>query len=195
MLYVPGNHEYYRGHLPRTLLKLRQSSCPRVQVLERDEVILEQVRFLGATMWTDFSATGNAPVAAEHARSVMNDFRQIRTDNYRRIRPDDLRRQSAKTREWLRARLAERHDEPTVVVTHHAPSLRSLQGNPYAGTHLDAAFANCWDDLIGDPIALWVHGHVHTAVNYDVTGTRVVCNPRGYPREVTGFDPRLILTV
>ncbi|MCY1461840.1 hypothetical protein D9M71_795400 [compost metagenome] len=80
-------------------------------------------------------------------------------------------------------------------MTHHAPSLRSLQGNPHAGTHLDAAFANRWDDLLGDPIVLWVHGHVHMAVDYEATGTRVVCNPRGYPGEVTGFHPGLILEV
>ncbi|NWL79578.1 serine/threonine protein phosphatase [Pseudomonas taiwanensis] len=195
VLYVPGNHEFYGGHLGRTLLKLRQASCQHVQILDRDEIIVERVRFLGATMWTDFAATGNAPVASEHARSVMNDFRQIRTDNFRRIRPDDLRRQSMKTRDWLRARLAASHDGPTVVVTHHAPTLRSLQGNPHSGTHLDAAFANRWDDLMGDPITLWVHGHVHMAVNYDVAGTRVVCNPRGYPGESTGFDAGLILEV
>ncbi|MCY1375444.1 hypothetical protein D9M69_628590 [compost metagenome] len=82
-----------------------------------------------------------------------------------------------------------------MVVTHHAPSLRSLQDSPHAGTHLDAAFANRWDDLMGNPIKLWVHGHVHMAVDYDAAGTRVVCNPRGYPGEVTGFDPGLILEV
>ncbi|WP_342244746.1 metallophosphoesterase [Pseudomonas sp. OTU5201] len=195
VLYVPGNHEFYRGHLAKTLLKLRQASCPRVRMLDRDEVTIDSVRFLGATMWTDFAATGNAPVASEYAQSVMNDFRQIRTDNYRRLRPSDLVWESVTTRDWLRARLAAPHDGPTVVVTHHAPTLRSLQDNPHAGTHLDAAFANRWDDLMGDPIVLWVHGHVHMAIDFDVAGTRVVCNPRGYPGEVTGFDPGLILQV
>ena len=43
--------------------------------------------------------------------------------------------------------------------------------------------------------ALWIHGHTHTAFDYDVRGTRVVCNPRGYPHETTGFDPALVVTV
>ena len=45
---------------------------------------------------------------------------------------------------------------PTVVITHHAPTLRSLQGNPHAGTHMDAAYANRWEDIMGEEqMALW----------------------------------------
>lgn len=196
VLYVPGNHEFYGGHLTHTLQKLRAAQDDRVRVLDRDEVILAGVRFLGAIMWTDFAATGNPHIAAFSAQNALNDFRQIRAENYRRIRPADLIEQSMKTRDWLRDRLAEPFDGPTVVITHHAPTLRSLQENPHAGTHLDAAFANRWDDLMGgDQVALWVHGHSHTAVDYDVAGTRVVSNPRGYPGEDTGFCSDLVIKV
>ncbi len=196
VLYVPGNHEYYGGHLSRSLEKMRSAQSEQVRVLDRDEVVIAGVRFLGATMWTDFAATGNPSIASFSAQNAMNDFRQIRTENYRRIRPADLVEQAIKTRDWLRARLAQPFAGHTVVITHHAPVLRSLQGNPQAGGHLDAAFANQWEDLLGgDQVALWVHGHAHTAVDYDVAGTRVVCNPRGYPGEGTGFDAGLVLTL
>jgi len=78
VLYVLGNHEYYRGHMPRTLEKMR-SACraTHVQVLERDAVEIGGTRFLGATMWTDFSATSNKPLAAVTAQSLMNDYHQI----------------------------------------------------------------------------------------------------------------------
>lgn len=196
VLYVPGNHEFYGGHLTRTLEKMRAASSDQVGGLDRDEVILSGVRFLGATMWTDFAATGNPPIAAFTAQNGLNDFKQIRTADFRRIRPADLISESAKTRDWLRAKLADPFDGPTVVITHHAPSMRSLEDNPHAGGHLDAAFANRWEDLMGgDQVALWVHGHSHTAVDYDVAGTRVVCNPRGYPGEDTDFKPNLVLVV
>ena len=175
---------------------MRAASSDQVRVLDRDEVILSGVRFLGATMWTDFAATGNPPIAAFTAQNGLNDFKQIRTADFRRIRPADLISESAKTRDWLRAKLADPFDGPTVVITHHAPSMRSLEDNPHAGGHLDAAFANRWEDLMGgDQVALWVHGHSHTAVDYDVAGTRVVCNPRGYPGEDTDFKPNLVLVV
>ena len=61
---------------------------------------------------------------------------------------------------------------------------------------MDAAYANRWEDLMGgDQVALWVHGHSHTAVDYEVAGTRVVCNPRGYSGEDTGFNANLVLTL
>ena len=196
VLYVAGNHEFYGGHLVRTLLKMRLAGNERVQVLDRDEVVIAGVRFLGCTMWTDFGATGNALMAALSAQNSLNDFRQIRTESFRRIRPHDLAEESARARDWLRSKLAEPFAGGTVVITHHAPSMRSLRDNPHAGTHLDAAYANHWEDLMGgEKIALWVHGHSHTAVDYDVDGTRVVCNPRGYPGEQSGFDPGLVLSL
>ncbi len=196
VLYVPGNHEFYGGHLTHSLEKQRAGQDDRVRVLDRDEVILARVRFLGAIMWTDFAATGNPHIAAFSAQNALNDFRQIRTENYRRIRPADLIEQSVETRDWLRTKLAEPFDGRTVVITHHAPTLRSLEDNPHSGTHLDAAFANQWEDLMGgNRVALWVHGHSHTAVDYDVAGTRVVSNPRGYPGEETGFCPDLVIEV
>lgn len=194
VLYVPGNHEFYRGHMSKTLEKMRVASDDRVQVLDRDQVMIGGVRFLGATTWTDFSATGNQPLAVMAAQQRMNDFRHIRTDNYRRIRAADLIERAALARAWLRCRLNEGHDGPTVVITHHAPLLQSLRDNPHSGTHLDAAYANHWDDLMGDDkVALWLHGHSHVATDYSAGGTRVVCNPRGYPGEQTGFNPSLVI--
>ncbi len=196
VLYVPGNHEFYGGHLTHTLEKLRAAQDDRVRVLDRDEVVIAGVRFLGATMWTDFTSTGNPPIAAFTAQNGLNDFKKIRTADFRRIRPADLIAESSKTRDWLSAKLAEPFDGPTVVITHHAPSLRSLQDNPHAGGHMDAAYANSWESLMGgDQVALWVHGHSHTAVDYDMAGTRVVCNPRGYPGEETDFDADLVIEV
>lgn len=184
--------------MPRTLEKMR-SGClaTHVQVLERDAVVIGGTRFLGATMWTDFSATGNKPLASITAQNMMNDYRQIRAgEHFRRIKPGDLAAEAQKTRDWLLNKLAEPFSGPTVVITHHAPLMRSLAESPHAGGHLDAAYANEWLDLMsGDRVALWVHGHFHTPADYHEAGTRIVCNPRGYPGECTGFDPQLIINL
>lgn len=197
VLYVPGNHEYYSGHLVYTLISMRTAARNgHVQVMNMHETVLGGVRFLGCTMWTDYAATGNAHQAGLYARTCMNDFRYIRTESFRRIAPNDLVKESLKARAWLRSKLSEPFDGKTVVITHHAPSLRSLADSPDSGTLLDAAYTNDCEDLMAEErVALWLHGHSHTAVDYDFEGTRVVCNPRGYPCEETGFDPSLVLTI
>jgi hypothetical protein len=47
------------------------------------------------------------------------------------------------------------------------------------------------DHLLGCKRAvLWIHGHMHHSVDYDVRGTRVVCNPRGYLTDGRNENPR-----
>ncbi len=127
VLYVPGNHEYYSGHLSFTLVTMRTAAREgQVQIMNMNEAVIGGVRFLGCTMWTDYAATGNAQLSAWHARTSMNDFRYIRTESFRRIVANDLVKESLKARAWLCSKLSEPFDGKTVVITHHAPSLRSL---------------------------------------------------------------------
>lgn len=194
VLYVPGNHEYYGGHLSNTLQKMRAAATDHVRVMDCDEALIGGVRFLCATGWTDYSATGNIPLAEWDAQQTMRDFKKIRaTPGYRKVRPADFAELSRFAKRWLRDRLAESFSGPTVIVTHHAPSVLSLTGSPDSGSHLDAAYANRWEDLMGDDVELWVHGHTHHSVDYNIAGTRIISNPRGYPGESTGFDAGLIV--
>lgn len=202
VLLVPGNHEYYGVHFQRHLAKMRafaQTTGGRVQVLDRDVVVIDGVRFLGATGWTDLSSTGN-PVEAELRAAIMNDFKRIRHNDAVRHRefirwsPSAMVRESRLTRAWLEEQLSIPFAGKTVVMTHHAPSLLSVSHDRYDVSHLDAAYANRWEHLFGDAVDLWVHGHIHAPVDYVCAGTRVVSNPRGYPMEHNpGFNPRLIL--
>lgn len=192
VIYVPGNHEYYKGHLDHTLDKMREAACNRVRVLDCDEWILNGVRFIGATGWTNYSATGNVPLAEWEAQQAMMDFKKIRVRSYHKVRPLDFVKCNDRTRQWLRDRLAEAFDGPTVVVTHHAPSVLSL-AKTETMNHLDAAYANRWESLMGQPSTFWLHGHTHLAVHYTIKGTRIISNPRGYPREETGFNPDLLI--
>lgn len=167
-----------------------------MRVLDREVVVIMGTRFLGCTMWTDFTAGGNAHLAAMRVRAEMNDFRKIRTGTYRRIVPNDLVQECLESVQWLQLKLSEPFAGKTVVITHHAPSLRSLTDNPHAGDLLDAAYANNCESLMGaERVALWIHGHTHCAADYQIADTRVVCNPRGYPGEETGFDSARVVTL
>lgn len=207
VLYVPGNHEYYQGHLTKSLAKLREEAGKtngQVQILERDVVEISGVRFIGATGWTDFSVTGNRSIAALEADATMNDYQKIRaTTKYRKLRAADTMRIAEETACWLGEQIDIPFPGKTVVITHHAPSMASIP--PWLrvekGHHV-AAYANRWEHLLdGTKVALWMHGHVHRAADYEVAGTRVVCNPRGYGDRFGGqalvneFDPWMVIDV
>jgi Icc-related predicted phosphoesterase len=85
------------------------------------------------------------------------------------------------TRRFLEESLVAEYSGPTVVVTHHAPSPLSIHDRFKGGKsdHLNAAYASNLEQLMGAAV-LWVHGHTHDSFDYDMYGTRVVCNPRGY---------------
>jgi predicted phosphodiesterase len=205
VLYVPGNHEFYGGSLDGTLAELRALAAgTRVHVLADDELVLDGVRFLGTTLWTDFGLFGAGERRAEvmaQASERLRDFSRIRRQGGREalFTPEDSACLFARHAAWLRARLTAPHGGPTVVITHHAPSPRSIHPR-FEGSLINACFVSRAEDLLGaDKACLWIHGHTHDSFDYELAGTRVLCNPRGYVRdgvlENAAFDPELVVTV
>ncbi|MBI6947592.1 metallophosphoesterase family protein [Pseudomonas edaphica] len=193
VIYVCGNHEFYGGHIDHTLRKMKEAAAPHVHVLENETLILDKTRFLVTTAWTDYSSTGDVVAAKRIAWEWMNDFRVIRADeNYRRLRPDDLITRYKTAYQWLARELDKPFDGKTVVVTHHAPALDHV-GNDHPG-HLVAAYANHWPELL-EKADLWIYGHTHVAADFSKNGCRVVSNPRGYPKQITGFDPNFLVEI
>ena len=200
VLYVPGNHEFYGSSLSGAVVELqRLCANTQVQVLHNTETVLDGVRFLGATLWTDFRLFEEAAkntAAMEEARRLVRDFSRIRlTDTSDALlTPEESTVLFAQQAEWLAERLDARHDGPTVVITHHAPSPRSIHPR-FADSLLSACFVSDAERLLGESrVQLWIHGHTHDSFDYCVKGTRVVCNARGYAKagvnENPLFDPR-----
>ena len=206
VFYVPGNHEFYGGELAATVAELR-SLCEgtTIRVLDQDEIVVDGVRFLGATLWTDFMLFGDgAPreTAMQMAQRFSRDFQRIRVGDAATgalFTPADSAALFEVAARWLAERLAAPHDGPTVVVTHHAPSPRSIHPR-FEGSPINAAFVSQAEHLIdGDRVQLWIHGHTHDSFDYRVSGTRVVCNPRGYAKDGVDenpvFDPNLVIEI
>ena len=195
VVYVAGNHEFwgedFRGYLHRVEALTAGSD---LHFLENRAVVIGGVRFLGCTLWTDFNG-GDAQLM-QQMYWAMNDFRHIRHGD-RGLWPTDLVEQNTASRKWLAEALEQPHDGPTVVVTHHAPSLKSWFPAK-ANEPMRYVYCNDMDAWIERyRPKLWVHGHVHRSVDYRIGGTRVLCNPRGYVgyQKVRGFDPDKIVIV
>lgn len=198
VVYVLGNHEYYGEALPKHRDTMRRRcEGTNVHLLDDDAIEINDVMFLGTTLWTDFELFGGDPrLAGDLATRMMTDYRKIRVSpEFRKLRSIDTAMIHQRSRRWLEAAMAEHAHRRVVVVTHHAPSMKSVP-HRYSEDLLSAAFASRLDDLVlaGRPL-LWVHGHTHDSMDYMIGSTRVLCNPRGYiPEEPNAlFDPALIV--
>ncbi len=190
VIYVPGNHEFYQHDI--TLIHQLKAEAPdNIHVLDDDQVVINGVRFLGSTLWTDFALFGEADkfFAMQTARQQMMDFSIIQNHD-QRFTPEDAIKLHEASRDWLAIMLADVFDGKTVVVTHHAPSSRSVHPR-YTSNLLTPAFASNLDNLMnGSRAELWIHGHMHESFDYEIYGARVICNPRGYSPEALNPDFR-----
>lgn len=202
VLYVHGNHEAYGRNLDDTQDDI-EAACQQsgnVHFLNCGEYIVGAVRFLGATMWTDFCLFGDDSRAAamREAEAVMNDYRRIRLakKGYRKLRAPDTAHYHLLHKTWLRQKLDEPFDGTTVVITHMAPSMQSVSGE-FARDLISAAYASRLDEL-AQKADLWVHGHMHDSFDYYTGRCRVVTNPCGYIRrdgspENENFNPNRVI--
>ncbi len=201
VIYVGGNHEFYRTKIDTNRLKALKEvrGSDDIHILQDSWVEIDGVRFIGATLWTDYCLDGEPmqKLAMRHAEECMNDHRFIRyaAGGYRKWHPDDCLREHQQSVEYIRHMLSEPFDGQQVVVTHHAPSIKSVSPE-YKRDLLNGAFASNLDQEV-DRADLWIHGHVHTAFDYRIGNGRVVCNPRGYAyhNEHTNFDPSKVVEV
>lgn len=223
VLYIPGNHEFDGLDFARTSDRLR-TLCAQLGIiwLERRSIVIDGVRFVGSTLWTDFDSVGLHSARVRHHPegevSLTTVLRQrekaFRAANHylstnttlmdgKPLLAADMRGLGLESQAWLREALAVPHAGPTVVVTHFAPSLRSHDPR-YGITPGTAGFCNALDDLL--PAArLWLHGHLHCPVDYvaetvtdgEPRRCRVIANPLGYLEkgEQAGFRPAWAIDV
>jgi predicted phosphodiesterase len=196
VLYVLGNHEFYGGSIEGTADELKRLCAgTHVHVLDDDEIVIDGVRFLGSTLWTDFMLFGDGDArgaAMAGARHLMRDFSRIRLDDATSelFTPEGSAALFERHVDWLDRRLDAAHVGPTVVITHHAPSRQSIHPR-YADSLLNACFVSNAEHLFkGDRAQLWIHGHTHDSFDYTLHGVRVVCNPRGYAKAGVNENPR-----
>ncbi|MBB3174549.1 putative phosphodiesterase [Endobacter medicaginis] len=209
---IGGNHEHYgtKKSIDDGIAAMRRQadelSTPesRIHVLEDDAVIVTvrgtDVRIVGATLWTDFAIFGNARVDSGIVERSLNDYRLIRradpVDWRDRLTPGETARRHSTSREFIESQLQTPHAGPTVVLTHHQPSLRCVAPQ-YLRDPVTAGFASNLDDLIALQPALWISGHTHVSHQVrDPGGCLLLGNPAGYEMkgaklENPDFNPRL----
>jgi Icc-related predicted phosphoesterase len=223
---VPGNQDLYtKGPEDRRTISdfhrlLRKEADRQNKRAQRDIVTvlsandpvceLEQVRFIGVTLWTDWVQSSrwtlkDSPYCDEMVAAVarrvagrwrrgLREYEAIRTERGPWT-PYDAVAENARERAILLDELASDHDGPTVVVTHHAPLANCAdvyrgQGMPWwtPGFYVSELLFVVPEQIRPD---LWVFGHVHAAFDIQLGRTRAIANPV----EGGQFSPRLVVEV
>lgn len=209
IVYVAGNHEFYNHHWNQLLVDMRsKAETLGVHFLENQAVTIGEVRFLGATLWTDYDYFGRGKRQAfmREAEEKLNDFRLIKAQTIqpervgailgtadgkkgpvrwtRKLTAVHTLERHQESMAWLRDELPRGDPEKTVVVTHHFPHKNSCAPR-WANEPLTAIYGSHVPNELLRSASLWIHGHTHDSCNYRIgdskRSVRVVCNPRGYP--------------
>lgn len=186
VIYVPGNHEYYRGHLPKDDTKIQEflteNNLDNIHFLNGSSIVLDGVAFVGATLWTD--ANKGDPLAKYAIEGGLNDYHVIRTQNYRKLRANDTILMHHNHKKFMFEEIVKYKAEglKVVAISHHCPSSLSVAPR-FRGDSLNAAYySNLENEIMDTCPDYWFHGHTHDSFKYELGDTVVICNPRGYSK-------------
>jgi len=180
--YIAGNHEHYQGIFDYTIDTLKEFlEGSNVTVLEKEVVDLGAWNLYAATLWTDYNS--NEFWAKLAAKNGLNDHHVIKNSNMTKFNPDNALADHELALQKLDEMLYNWKDidKPTMVMTHHAPTYKSIHPK-YGNDALNYAYCSNLSETImrHKNIKYWFHGHTHTCFDYEVDQCRVVANPRGY---------------
>jgi len=185
IIYIAGNHEYYHREYHSNLKNMRDAAkhSKLVHFMEKDEVIIDDVRFLGATFWTSYVLPGiDSRTAMRECGRYLNDHLLIRYSPSSRFTPKHAQTLHMDTVNWLLKKFNEKTDaRKTVVITHHGPST-ACQYSGFNITPVSAAFYSDRYELL-QYADLWIYGHTHSNLDTEINGCRLVSNQSGYLKE------------
>jgi len=184
--WVPGNHEYYGSNITDKPDPLFEKIRDNLFLVNNCSVVHEGVRLIFTTLWSRIS-----PQLELDIRRSVSDFSAIRFRE-ENLTPRNFSLLHEESLRFMKTALSEGGENPTVVVTHHVPTLMNYP-RVYKNSPLTEAFASEQFDLISDSGAdCWIYGHHHiNTPEFRIGKTRMVTNQLGYVHryEYRSFDP------
>jgi predicted phosphodiesterase len=181
---VAGNHEFYGHDYHQMLNKMREAAShhPLVYFLENDDVIIDNTRFIGCTLWTDYLGVNpeHQAINMAYCGRLLRDHLVIRYKD-KNFTPKDALTLCLSSKDYLDRELDASFSGKTVVVTHHGPSLK-CQHKQYRFSEISTAFISDLDSLVRKA-DLWIYGHTHSNLDAMVGDCQLVSNQLGYSSE------------
>ncbi|CEP01489.1 unnamed protein product (mitochondrion) [Plasmodiophora brassicae] len=199
VFFVIGNHELFSksrrypslpGQSASAILKTISDICdsiPGVELLNRRSVVVDNVRVIGATLWSDIDVDSQPIVAL--VENSIGDYHRIFVEKddgeLRLLKVSDTVEWHRQDAAFIQEELyeAERLGQRSLVLTHHAPWRAGTCKPEFANSQLNCAFASDIRFLdIGTVHTAWVHGHTHWNSRQIIGGSVLVSNQLGYKR-------------
>jgi len=200
IIYVLGNHCQWRTNQTKSIEscirkhKEFSDKHERLHFLENDSVVINDIRFIGACLWSDYNR--NNPSSIYLAEQAMNDYKYIRHNNgLSRFTPYKAMQLHKESKKYIFDTL-NNSKEKCIVITHMKPYASSTD---YLSGAYESELRNELVDCINPPI-IWQYGHTHkyddTTFDFPNGSTRFLSNCYGYPFENrTGFNKDLIIEI
>lgn len=188
IIYVLGNHEYEGRRLDTTPLEIKSllSEFKNVHLLDNESIIIDNIKFIGATLWSNFELEGihKKEECMQWSKFNIADFSYIFDKNehnkYVTITPERMDSLNKEACEFIKSELEDnKFNGVTVVVSHFAPHKNSVFKD--YNNKMNGYWVNHLENLVGIS-NYWLHGHTHHSFNYKVGNTNVICNPRGFSK-------------
>lgn len=175
VLYVTGNHEPYGTSIQLSDALIAEHLPKEMVWLKDDWINYNGVRFVGGTLWCGLHDPFNSYAVQEG----LNDFRAIKWEN-ERFTTFEARELHRGSLEAITGALGDK-TMPTVVVTHHAPSLVCIHPD-FIGDSLNDGFYTNLHYLFeqNENLIAWFCGHTHNRGIFRPAGAPIIMNCRGY---------------
>lgn len=200
VIMIAGNHEYYFQIFEETpnIIKDALKEFENILFLEKDVCIIDGKRFLGTTLWSDTKT--DKLTEKNIIERGLTDYKVIKTisskNNYNGfIDSNFIYEEFKKSLDWLKGEIK----EGDIVITHHLPSINSIDFSylvdPLSRIFNKNFYSNLNQEISDLKPSLWIHGHTHHNLYYKYDYTTIICNPLGYPSEknVVGSSPLKIV--
>ena len=189
VIFVYGNHEFYNK---KPINKLKEKGLlidkenKNLHILDKKSVVIDGVKFIGATGWID----GSFKKLNQSIYPSCNDFYQIKNfeKSYQILGKEDSK--------FLKSEIKKSNTKYNIMVTHFLPLIDCIS-ETYIGNIYNPCFSNNykWVFNYSDKIDYWIHGHSHEYLRKKINSIEFRRNSFGYPYEKTNFKSNEFITI
>lgn len=181
IIFVPGNHEHYGKDYTVMNVAFQNYKIKNTIIMSPGAKSIDGITFIGATLWSSATLNGY-PNTRDQIQRAIADFRVVKYGPIEMFSVGRMQLINDREKLFIEEQLQAAKGKK-VVITHFLPTTDCIHPK-YAGDALNPYFVNELDYLV-EEADLWLFGHTHERMDLThKSGTRMVCNPHGYPNEV-----------